>query len=380
MKKLAFCLFILLNIDILAQDNKTSFTLEGKIEGLKQGDMLILNAIEIIGWNSLKKDTLLVTKNNYFSFEIPTTHTQYYQLSLIKPKFEEAFDVEILAQPSDTITLTGNINIFGAVLKKGGFYKNPLLFKRDSLQSVLIQKAVYNYQKSNKTEEDFYKMWDNIQTPELKKLDQNIAQKVHNEEFGVFYFLRKKYLWKYKEGKKRYKQFSEKIQNSFYGKTLAEYLKKREKLEVGNIPPNFTLVTTTEKEISLSDYKGKFLLLYWWGLCPASIEINPKLIQLYQKYHEKGLEIIGITPQNIANIQKSMSEDIKEHLHSFLNPIWEVVYENHKNNPQMLEPYDFRALPTLMLISPKGKTIFRTIGNNYDGLEKAFLKNLKKIN
>ncbi len=60
--------------------------------------------------------------------------------------------------------------------------------------------------------------------------------------------------------------------------------------------PEFTLATPTGELVSLSQMKGKVILLNFWGTwCgPCRIEI-PDFIKLYNKYHESGLEIVGIT-------------------------------------------------------------------------------------
>ena len=65
----------------------------------------------------------------------------------------------------------------------------------------------------------------------------------------------------------------------------------------GSTPaPDFTLATTTGKLVSMSDLRGKVILLNFWGTwCgPCRMEL-PDFVKLYDKYNTDGLEIVGIT-------------------------------------------------------------------------------------
>jgi peroxiredoxin len=59
--------------------------------------------------------------------------------------------------------------------------------------------------------------------------------------------------------------------------------------------PDFTLQDLSGRDVHLSDYRGKVVLLYFWATycSPCSTEL-PKLAALYTRDHERGLAILAV--------------------------------------------------------------------------------------
>src|ERR1700709_1480810 len=72
-------------------------------------------------------------------------------------------------------------------------------------------------------------------------------------------------------------------------------------IKKGKPAPEISLINMEGKQINLSDLKGKIVLIDFWaswcGPCRAN---NPRLIKLYQKYHDNGFEILGVSVDNNA--------------------------------------------------------------------------------
>jgi peroxiredoxin len=72
--------------------------------------------------------------------------------------------------------------------------------------------------------------------------------------------------------------------------------KDRQILQKGSPAPDFTLSDINGKEVHLSDFRGKVVLLEFWATwCPPCIESVPELIMLQDRYKEKGFTIIAIS-------------------------------------------------------------------------------------
>ena len=67
---------------------------------------------------------------------------------------------------------------------------------------------------------------------------------------------------------------------------------------VGQAAPDFTLKDLNGNRVSLSDFKGKVVVLNFWATwCgPCRVEI-PHIDALYQKYKDQGLVVLGINAE-----------------------------------------------------------------------------------
>lgn len=100
---------------------------------------------------------------------------------------------------------------------------------------------------------------------------------------------------------------------SLYTKDLNEYIEKMEKVSIGQPFVDFTLKTVDEQEITLSNYcKGKKLTLvdFWASWCGPCRAENPVVVAAYEKYHDKGFEVLGVSVDKDADAwQKAVNED-----------------------------------------------------------------------
>lgn len=117
---------------------------------------------------------------------------------------------------------------------------------------------------------------------------------------------------------------------------------------------NFSGVTPENKSISLSDFRGKFVLLdFWASWCRPCRKFSGKLIKIYDEFHPKGLEIIGI-----AN-ELSGKDKWEKAINDDGTSIWPQILDEN-----IYPKYSVHSLPTLILINPDGKIIER-FGGGY---------------
>ena len=102
---------------------------------------------------------------------------------------------------------------------------------------------------------------------------------------------------------KKQNNISSKDRNNISKKVNPNQIKKRPKGSV--LAPDFSLSDLDGNIIQLSDYKGKVVMLNFWGTwCGPCRKEIPDFINLMKKHKKDGLEIVGVTltsgpPENI---------------------------------------------------------------------------------
>ena len=75
--------------------------------------------------------------------------------------------------------------------------------------------------------------------------------------------------------------------------------------------PNVTFTTITGKKIELENLQGKPVIITFWATdCASCVKEMPDLINLYNQFHSKGLEIIAVTmyydiPSHVVDMTKA---------------------------------------------------------------------------
>lgn len=137
--------------------------------------------------------------------------------------------------------------------------------------------------------------------------------------------------------------------------------------------PNFTLKTIDDKNLSLSDYAGKVVLLDFWATwCPPCRKGIPDLIQLKKEYGDK-IEIIGISLDGITYGGRTL-KDVKPFVESSkIN--YPVVY----GNTDIVEKYGgITSIPTSFLITKDGYIHASYVGLIEKSVYKAEIDKLLK--
>lgn len=125
----------------------------------------------------------------------------------------------------------------------------------------------------------------------------------------------------------------------------------------GETAPNFTAVSPTGDNISLSDFEGKILLLDFWGSwCGPCRAENPGLVYLYNKYNKaafkkaEGFEILSVGMEK--NKDRWLRAIEKDGL------VWKShVSDLKRMNGDVGVLYKVREIPTKYLLNEKGVII-----------------------
>lgn len=166
-----------------------------------------------------------------------------------------------------------------------------------------------------------------------------------------------------------YDAINDDLKNSNLGKRVAKSIPEIRKqyeiisaTDIGRIAPEFSAPSPNGKVIALSDVqrKGKATLIHFWSSWfKASRRENVRLVKLYEKYHDKGLEMIGVSLDGNLN-QTNPKSDWKKAVKDD-QLIWSQISNLNYFNDTISKSYNVRSLPSTFLLDDKGVIVAKNV-------------------
>jgi peroxiredoxin len=131
----------------------------------------------------------------------------------------------------------------------------------------------------------------------------------------------------------------------------------------GQKAPPFTLKDTAGHKVSLADYKGKAVIVDFWATwcAPCKVEI-PWLEQFHNQYAGQGLEILGVSEDNLDPDDKVKLAQEKKDISDKATQM-KINYPVLIDDASVSTPYGgIDGLPTTFFIDRSGKVVASTVG------------------
>ena len=124
------------------------------------------------------------------------------------------------------------------------------------------------------------------------------------------------------------------------------------KSDVGGVAPTFSAPSPDGKVVSLQDAMGKYTIIdFWASWCRPCRAENPNLVRVYNKYHDKGLNIISVSLDKAGQKDrwiKAIADDKMDWHHVSNLKFWQEP---------IAKMYGVRSIPATFLLDENGKII-----------------------
>jgi len=150
---------------------------------------------------------------------------------------------------------------------------------------------------------------------------------------------------------------------------LKELIEIAKKTGIGRIAMDFTQNDTLGKPITLSSFRGKYLLIdFWASWCgPCRVE-NPNVVRAFHKYKDKGFDILGVSLDRSWEKEKWIKAIHDDRL------TWTQVSDLKFWNNEVAKQFGIKAIPQNLLLDPEGKIIAKNLrGDELDKRLEEFI-------
>jgi len=163
------------------------------------------------------------------------------------------------------------------------------------------------------------------------------------------------------EAQGMYDALSPEIKKTKTAQKISEKLEAQKQAEanekntsIGAKAPNFSAPNPEGKELALNDVLGKVTLVdFWAAWCKPCRAENPNVLEVYNKYHDKGLNIIGVSLDRTAEAWKKAIVDDRLPWHQVSN----IAYFNDP----IAKLYNVDAIPAAFLLDENGVIVAKNL-------------------
>jgi peroxiredoxin len=355
---------------VIAHGQEQRNVIRGEIEGLEIGNRVILSIKSPDGKTWIATDSTVADKAGEFTLATRVTG------NLVVLKFlktGEALDASntpecsVFLEGYAELRVTGSMKEWFFMKTSGGVYAHPdmrgIVSASDSSRAVQKEMlALSNRARETgdaRLQEKSFELRKQvmIMSRDRHVLEAEFREKHPEMAYSALLLLYdsgwSKDIDKYEEA---FHALAPGVQDSPAGQLVRNQIASARSAEVGAIAPDFTLADMNGDEITLSAYRGKHVLVDFWGSwCAPCRQSSPEMVKLYAALRDKGasVEFIGVACDDRDDKKwlKAIEED---------NLTWIQLNDTHSEKSKSIQQqYHILSVPVSFLISPTGKILYK---------------------
>lgn len=348
MRKYILLALLIISSAIVSRTEAENIVIKGKINGVKQGRLYMLARL-----CEDKTDTLGCCDFKKGKFEIKVNAEEPMVTQLILEGYSGGFT--LLAEPG--VTYKANLSNDDNSYIKGGILNDNYtahLVKSDSMRAIVrnLQER-YNSLREERKFRSASQVNDTLRQEQekLKQLTVNFLS--NNDNLISAYTMLSNIEMRdagLRETKQLYDSMGEGAKSTHCGRIIKERIERLEKTVGGALAPDFTLEDINGNPVVMSEVKGKIKILdFWASWCGPCRLNNPALRKIYEEFHPKGLEIIGISlDNNKTSWKKAIEKDGLE---------WVNVSSLKGWDCEIVRLYNVTGVPSLFILNENNRII-----------------------
>lgn len=344
-------------LDVFSQE----ITVRGKINSR--------DSLMILFGNDVSIDTIF-TKTGRFNFKRKLAHAELFTLAVVNTG-TRAFDKVNFFMEKGTVVINSDFPGLGNIklnMRKHDAHDKYQEFNRRFNPLVNVARSIIDSSfvegRTDGEKAIFNHLYQRVSQIEDETAIQFILENTDNI-IGAYIFYRYLHIADLERLASIYGKFNSSLYATRFLKQTKERIHALSNIQAGRPAPGFSAITDQGALFNLSDLKGKYVVLDFWGTwCPPCIAGFPKMKAYYSKYSDK-VEFVGIA---CNETNTDWIDAVKKH-----HLQWIQVSSNRKLD-DLVAKYNIESYPTKVLIDKAGRIV-----KIFTGETTEFYKNLDEV-
>ncbi len=347
---------------ISCNDNPEKYVVDGTVTGKGIGKLAILERRdERVGYQPIDTSEI---KNGKFTFE-----GKAGEIGLFFIRIDSVGRSSLILEP-------GEIDI---TIKKDSLFANKLSGTPNneqlatfSKESMKYQKELIDYQSANRErfekaaaardtavflqlKNELFAIRSKVDSLTVKYSEEYVSK---NPDSYISALIVEDYINRYYNKpeiiERAFAGLSPEMKKTKTGQNIVKALEKMKTVDIGRRAPNFSAKNPEGKEVSLNESLGRVTIIdFWASWCGPCRRENPNVVALYNEYHSKGLNIIGVSLDKSADKWKeAIAKD---------GLAWTQISNLMEWNDPIAKKYGVESIPATFVLNQYGVVVAKNL-------------------